>query len=112
MARVPLLPGNPAPDLTFIQAGQAFADLNVLFERPLEPGERDQHGQARGVAAVEGQFPGAMVLAGARQFCRWRDQLACVVRSAPGVWLWGRCQISSQLALRVSPGIWVLTHIS
>src|SRR5262249_7647115 len=47
------------------------------------------------------------------QFCRWHCQLAFVVRSARGVWMWGRCQICSQrllaswqrrVAMLVAPG--------
>jgi len=49
-----------------IQAGQAFASLEILLDGPPEPGGFHQHGEGnglRGVAAVEGQFPGARVAA-------------------------------------------------
>src|ERR1700683_2050505 len=54
----------PAAHLVLIQAGQALAGLEVLLDRPAKPGDLDQGGQRdplRGVAVVEGQFPGASV---------------------------------------------------
>src|ERR1035438_10032658 len=60
----PPVPGGPAAHLVLIQAGQAFAGLEVLLDRPAKPGDLDQGGQRdplRGVAVVEGQFPGASV---------------------------------------------------
>jgi hypothetical protein len=60
----PPVPGGPAADLVLIQAGQALAGLEVLLDRPAKPGDLDQGGQRdrlRGVAVVEGQFPGAPV---------------------------------------------------
>ncbi len=62
----PPVPGGPAADLMFIQAGQALAGLEVLLDRPAEPGDVDQGDQGDrpwAVAAVEGQFPGAPVAA-------------------------------------------------
>src|SRR6266545_445316 len=62
----PPVPGGPAADLMFIQAGQALAGLEVLLDRPAEPGDVDHGGQGDrpwAVAAVEGQFPGAPVAA-------------------------------------------------
>jgi len=50
--------------LVLIQAGQALSGLEVLLDRPAKPGDLDQGGQRdplRGVAVVEGQFPGAWV---------------------------------------------------
>ena len=62
----PAVPGGPAADLVLVQAGEAFAGLEVLLDGPPEPGDLDQRGEGnglRGVAAVEGQFPGARVAA-------------------------------------------------
>ena len=65
MARVThRYPGGPAVHLVLIQAGQALSGLEVLLDRPAKPGDLDQGGQRdplRGVAVVEGQFPGAWV---------------------------------------------------
>src|ERR1700685_3980721 len=60
----PPVPGGPAAQLVLIQAGQALAGLEVLLDRPAKPSDLDQGGQRdplRGVAVVEGQFPGAWV---------------------------------------------------
>ena len=60
----PPVPGGPAAQLVLIQAGQALAGLEVLLDPPAKPGDLDQGGQRdplRGVAVVEGQFPGAWV---------------------------------------------------
>src|SRR5215467_5222979 len=40
----PPVPGGPAAGLVLVQAGQAFAGLEVLFDGPAEPGDRDQGG--------------------------------------------------------------------
>jgi hypothetical protein len=58
----PPVPGGPAADLVLVQAGQALAGLEILFHGPAAPGDLHQGGQrdgVRGIAAVEGQFPGA-----------------------------------------------------
>ena len=58
----PPVPGGPAPDLVFVQAGQALADLEILLDAPSAPGDPDQDGERDvpgRVAAVVGQFPGA-----------------------------------------------------
>jgi hypothetical protein len=60
----PPVPGVLAAHLVLIQAGQALAGLEVLLDRPAKPGDLDQGGERdplRGVAVVEGQFPGASV---------------------------------------------------
>jgi hypothetical protein len=62
----PPVPGGPAADLVVVQAGEAFAGLEVLLGGPPEPGDFHQRGQGdglRGVAAVERQFPVARVAA-------------------------------------------------
>src|SRR5512135_1515504 len=49
-----------------IQSGQAFGGLEVLLSGPSAPGDFHQGGQGHPpwrVAAVEGQFPGAVVAA-------------------------------------------------
>jgi hypothetical protein len=54
----PPVPGGPAADLVLVQAGEAFAGLEILLDGPPEPGGLDQRGEGnglRGVAAVERQ---------------------------------------------------------
>src|SRR5215211_2865372 len=62
----PAVPGAPAADLMLVQADQPLAGLEPLLDGPPGSGHPDQ-GRKRGglgrVAAVEGQFPGALVAA-------------------------------------------------
>src|ERR1039457_7621115 len=63
----PPVPGGPAADLVFIQAGQALGSLEVLFRRPPDSSDLDRGGQrdvAGTVAAVERQLAGAPAAAG------------------------------------------------
>lgn len=59
-------PGQPAADLVFIESDQAFGGLRTLLDGPSACRDADQlteRNQARGVAAVEGEFAVAAVTA-------------------------------------------------
>src|SRR6266542_1954263 len=62
----PAVPGAPAADLVLVQATQALAGLERLFDGPAPSGDPDQDGQRGGagrVAAVIGQLTGLAVAA-------------------------------------------------
>jgi len=62
----PAVPGAPAAELVLVQADQALAGLESLFDRPAPPRDPDQSGQEHGAgcpAAVEGQLTGGAVAA-------------------------------------------------
>jgi hypothetical protein len=82
-----------------VQAGQAFAGLEILLDGPAQPSDfdqGDQRGQARAVAAVEGEFAAAAVAA---------DQQV-PVSGAGGAWLTFRVRLSAP-ARRPAVEAWV-----
>ncbi|MDQ1065214.1 hypothetical protein [Streptomyces canus] len=44
----PTVPGSPTTDLVLVQAGQAFAGLERLLDRPSAPSDPHQGGQRNG----------------------------------------------------------------